>query len=53
MMNKQILIHEKSRAGRIGTPMPEPSRSEKELLNFIPMKYRRDVDAPMPEVNEV
>ncbi|MEW6014264.1 MAG: aminomethyl-transferring glycine dehydrogenase subunit GcvPB [Candidatus Zixiibacteriota bacterium] len=51
-MNKQILIHEKSRAGRVGTPMPEPSRSEQELLNLIPQKYRRDVDAPMPEVTE-
>lgn len=32
--------------------MPEPSRSEQVLLNLIPQKYRREVDAPMPEVTE-
>jgi len=46
------LIYGKSSPGRVGCPLPQTSRSERELLDRIPEKYRRRNDAPLPEVTE-
>lgn len=51
-MSNEFLIYEKSSPGRVGCPLPNTSRSEKELLDRIPEKYRRRNDAPLPEVTE-
>ncbi|MCX6828865.1 MAG: aminomethyl-transferring glycine dehydrogenase subunit GcvPB [candidate division Zixibacteria bacterium] len=51
-MDNKVLIYEKSRPGREGSPLPPTGRDEKDLLNLIPAKYRREQDAPLPEVTE-
>ncbi len=51
-MAEKILIYEKSSPGQTGSTMPEPSRSEEELLKLIPEKYHRSEDAAFPEVTE-
>jgi glycine dehydrogenase subunit 2 len=51
-MNDNILIYDKSSAGRIGCPLPKTARSEEALLERIPKKYRRCDEAALPEVTE-
>jgi len=51
-MKKRTLIYEKSSPGRTGYTLPVCRRSENDILNAIPARFRRDSDADLPEVTE-
>jgi len=51
-MNKKTLIYEKSSAGQVGCPMPATTKTEPELMRYIPEKYRRSHPAALPEITE-
>ena len=47
-----ILIYEKSMAGRTGYSLPATRQSEAEILKSIPERFRRRQEAALPEVAE-
>ena len=51
-MEDKLLIYEKSAPGRRGYTLPKLGRSEADVLDAIPEKFRRDDDARLPEVTE-
>lgn len=51
-MKEKTIIYQKAVAGRKGYNLPEPKKSAKEILAVIPEKFRRSVDAALPEISE-
>jgi glycine dehydrogenase subunit 2 len=51
-VSEQTLIYEKSVSGRTGYVLPRTGQSEAEIMSRIPGKWRRTVDAALPEVSE-
>jgi glycine dehydrogenase subunit 2 len=51
-MKERTLIYEKSSPGRTGYTLPRCRKSEDEILDAIPRRFRRDNDAELPEVTE-
>lgn len=51
-MEENVLIYQKSRAGRQGHDLPSTANSESDILARIPEALRRTEDAALPEVSE-
>lgn len=51
-MDRPNLIYQKSKSGRKGYSLPDSKKSEADILEFIPDKFRRSADAELPEVAE-
>ena len=51
-MNDKLLIYEKSVSGRKGYTLPTAEKSEADVMSAIPVKFRRQNDARLPEVTE-
>ena len=51
-MEEPLLIYEKSKSGRTGCTLPEISKSESEILSYLPGKFLREEPVALPEITE-